>query len=258
MNRRLWTEQELAVVRELYPHQPTAEIAARLGRGRTVDKVHAIANKLGVHKTAEFLAEFCRIRPGQKIGAAYRFPKGHVPANKGTRRPGYGPGRMKETQFKKGQFPANHDRDFYVLGALRVNADGYIDMRVSFEPGALGWKALHTILWEDANGPVPPGHALYFKDRDKLNVELPNLELITRADLCRRNSIHTLPPKLKSAIYALGALHRRIHREEQNRGLAKSPLRNPRRPARQRKADGSRSGQNDRWRRAGNSRLREG
>jgi hypothetical protein len=52
MNRRLWTAEELAIVRELYPHRPTLEIAERLGRGRTVDKVHAIANKLGVHKTA--------------------------------------------------------------------------------------------------------------------------------------------------------------------------------------------------------------
>jgi hypothetical protein len=160
---------------------------------------------------------------------------------------------MKETQFKKGQFPVNRDPDFYVIGALRVNADGYIDMRISFEHGALGWKALHTILWEDANGPVPPGYALFFKDRDKLNVDLENLELITRADLCRRNSIHNLPPQLKKTIYALGALHRRIHREEQNRGLAQSPLRNARRPSRQRASDGSRSRENDRWRRAGNS-----
>jgi hypothetical protein len=88
-----------------------------------------------------------------------------------------------------------------VLGALRVNTDGYIDMRISFEKGALGWKALHTILWEDANGPVPPGHALVFKDRDRLNVELENIELITRAELCRRNSIHNLPPEIKGAIY---------------------------------------------------------
>ncbi len=176
VNRRLWSAQELAIVRELYPHTPTAEIAAQLGRGRTTGKVHAIANKIGVHKTPEFLGLFCRIRPGQKIGAAFCYPKGHVPANKGTRRPGYGPGRMKETQFKKGHFPANRDPEFYVLGALRVNTDGYIDMRISFEHGALGWKALHTVLWEDANGPVPPGYALFFKDRDKLNVDLENLE----------------------------------------------------------------------------------
>lgn len=220
MNRRIWTAREIALVREIYPHRPTAEIARQLGHGRTVGKVHAIANKLGVHKTPEFLAQHCRIRPGQKIGAAFCYPKGHVPANKGLRRPGFGPGRMKETQFKKGQLPHNADPDFYVLGALRVNAYGYIDMRISFAQGALGWKALHTILWEDAHGPVPPGHALCFKDRDKLNVDLDNLELITRAELCRRNSIHNLPPQLKDTIYQLGRLNRRIRREKQDRRSA--------------------------------------
>lgn len=242
MNRRIWTAPEIALVRDLYPHRPTPEIAQLLGNGRTVQKVYAIANKLGVHKTPDFLLQHCRIRPGQKIGAAYCFPEGHVPANKGLRRPGYGPGRMKETQFKKGHFPVNRDPDFYVLGALRVNADGYIDMRISFEKGALGWKALHTLLWEDAHGAVPPGYALFFKDRDKLNVELPNLELISRADLCRRNSIHNLPPALKRTINTLGALKRRIRREEQNRGLTQSPFRHARRPARQRATAGRRAG----------------
>lgn len=240
MNRRLWTALELAIVRELYPHTPTAEIAERLGRGRTVAKVHSIANKLGVHKTAEFLLEFCRIRPGQKIGAAFCFPKGHVPANKGTRRPGYGPGRMKETQFKKGNVSKRWDPELYVVGALRINADGYIDMKVRTDrKGANNWRALHVALWEDAHGPVPRGYALSFKDRDKLNVDVDNnLELISRAELMARNTIHNLPPAIKGAITALGALKRRIRREEQNRGLAQSSFRNARRPARQRAAVG--------------------
>lgn len=244
MNRRMWTADELAVVRELYPNTLTAAIARKLGNGRTAGKVYAIARKLRLHKSAEFMAssDACRLRRGDNVGAQFRFGKGHVPANKGLRRPGFAPGRMKETQFKKGQFPVNRDPEFYVLGALRVNTDGYIDMRVSFEKGALGWKALHTILWEDANGPVPVGYALCFKDRDKLNVELANLELLSRADLLRRNSIHNLPPALRRTINTLGALKRRINREEQNRGFAKSSLRNNRRPARHRQTDGHRAG----------------
>ena len=242
MKRRYWTERELEQVRGLYPQTSTAEVARRLGR--TVTAVYGCATNLGLHKTERYMASpaACRLRRGDNIGARFRFAKGHVPANKGLRRPGFGPGRMKETQFKKGHFPANRDPEFYVLGALRVNADGYIDMRISFEHGALGWRALHTILWEDAHGPVPRGYALFFKDRDKLNVDLENLELITRADLCRRNSIHNLPPKLKKAINMLGALKRRIRREEQNRGLAQSPFRHAGRPARQRAAAGRRAG----------------
>lgn len=128
---------------------------------------------------------------------------------------------MRETQFKKGQWPLNKDPDFYVIGALRVNSDGYIDMRISFAPGACGWRGLHRILWQDAHGPIPRGHCLVFKDRDKLNVELENLELITFAENMRRNTIHNLPAPLKQAIQTLGvlkrAINRRTRREEQDR-----------------------------------------
>ena len=159
-----------------------------------------------------------------EAGRRYRYPKGHVPNNKGLRRPGWFSGRMRETQFKKGQFPFNRDPAFYVLGALRVNADGYIDMRVSFEPGAKGWRALHRILWEEAHGPVPPGHIVSFKDGDRLNVELGNLKLLSLADNMRRNTMHNLPKPLVSAIQLLGALKRKLDRrrrdEEQNRRSA--------------------------------------
>lgn len=262
MNRRLWTEQELAVVRELYPHRPTAEIAERLGRGRTVTKVYAIASKLGLHKSAEYLAtqhaqEGARLRIA---GAAFRYPKGHVPANKGTRRPGYGPGRMKETQFKKGQISSRWDPELYVVGALRMNADGYVDMKVRTDrKGASNWRAFHVVLWEDAHGPVPPGYALCFKDGDKLNIDVDNnVELISRADLCRRNSLHNLPPELKGAIYMLGALKRRINREKQDRGPAQPPVRNARGTARQGQTYGHRTRKSRCWRGAGDRRLCQG
>ena len=35
-------------------------------------------------------------------GRKYEFKPGNVPANKGLRRPGFAPGRMAKTQFKKG------------------------------------------------------------------------------------------------------------------------------------------------------------
>lgn len=199
----------------MYPHMPTAEIASRIGR--PLASTYQKAFSLGLRKSGAYLASpaACRMRRGDNVGFACRFQKGHVPANKGMRRPGWAPGRMRETQFKKGQFPVNKDHDYYVLGALRVNSDGYIDMRISFDNGAKGWRALHLILWEDAHGPIPRGHALCFKDRDKLNVELGNLEVVSRADLMRRNSVHNLPTPLKSTIHALGQLKRRIREREE-------------------------------------------
>jgi len=58
---------------------------------------------MGLTKSAAYLASpaACRLRKGDNVGAARRFRPGHVPANKGLRRPGWSTGRMAETQFKK-------------------------------------------------------------------------------------------------------------------------------------------------------------
>src|SRR4029077_5039769 len=199
-----WPREQLRLLREHYPHRPTRECVPLCGH--SVSSIYAHAGSLGLHKTAAFLASLASgiMIKGTTRGAEHRFPKGHVPANKGTRRPGWHTGRMRETQFKKGQFPFNRDPGFYVLGALRVNADGYIDMRVSFEPGAKGWRALHRILWEDRHGPIPRDHVVVFRNRDPLDCWYDNLELISRAELCRRNSVHNLPAPLKRTIHALG------------------------------------------------------
>lgn len=219
MNRKRWTAADRRLLRKLYPDLPTVDVARRMGR--SVPAIYGRAQILGLRKSQAYLASpaACRLRRGDNVGAACRFQKGHVPANKGLRRPGWAPGRMADTQFKKGQFPVNRDPDFYVLGALRVNSDGYIDMRISFAPGSTGWRGLHLILWEDAHGAIPKGHCLRFRDGDALNVELDNLELIPRADNMRRNSIHNLPEPLRKTINVLGQLKRRI-REKQDRRSA--------------------------------------
>ncbi len=222
--RKPWSAKDRQILRRLYPDAPTKELARRLKR--PVQRIYAMAAKLGLAKSAKFHANAKlsgRFDKLSRAGEPFRFPKGHVPANKGLRRPGWAPGRMAETQFKKGFFPVNRDPDFYVLGALRINTDGYIDMRVSFEAGAKGWRSLHRILWEDAHGPIPRGHVVVFKNRDKLDVELDNLELITQAENCRRNSIHRYPKQVRSAIVALGQFKRRV-REEQDRRSAQSPV----------------------------------
>lgn len=222
MNGKLWTERGIAKLRELYPHRYCRDIARELRISRA--RVYCKAAKLGLKKSAAFMKRelAARGRRLRQAGATHQFPKGHVPANKGLRRPGWAPGRMRETQFKKGHISTRWDPEFYVIGALRVNSDGCLDMRISFAHGALGWRALHLILWEDAHGPLPAGYCLRFGDGDKLNVDLPNLELITRAENMRRNTIHNLPTRLRDTIQLLGQLKRRIN--EKCRGLAGSPV----------------------------------
>lgn len=208
--RRRWSGEEDALLHALYADTPTATVATRLGRALT--STYQRARKLGLAKSEAYLASpaASRLRRGDHVGAAFRFQKGHAPANKGLRRPGWGPGRMKATQFKKGQPGWN----WRPVGSRRV-VDGYWYTKVSDlrgVPWTRNWRATHVLLWEEHRGPLPPAHAVVFKNGDRTDIRLDNLEIITRRDLMARNTVHNLPKPIAEAVQLLGALKRKINR----------------------------------------------
>lgn len=216
--RRPWSREDDRLLRGFYPNTPTAQVARRLNR--TVAATYGRARKLGLHKSPAYLASpaASRLRRGDQVGARFRFQKGHVPANKGLRRPGWGPGRMRETQFKAGQRGSR----WQPIGSTRL-VDGYQYTKVrdirstkggrGFVPWTRNWKATHILLWETKRGPVPRRHALAFKNGDRTDLRLENLELIHRRDLMARNTVHNLPKPLAQAVQLLGALRRKINRK---------------------------------------------
>ncbi len=46
----------------------------------------------------------------------------------------------------------------------------------------------HDVIWEQAHGPIPEGHDVHHKDRDKLNNCLDNLELLSKLHHKREHS----------------------------------------------------------------------
>jgi hypothetical protein len=108
------------------------------------------------------------------------FRSGHTPFNKGMK--GLKMGGEK-TQFKPGHKPAN----WVPVGTERVNADGYVDVKIQDGKLQKNWKAKHIIIWEEANGPVPKGHVVIFADGNRLNVTLDNLILLSRKKLAVLN-----------------------------------------------------------------------
>jgi len=213
--KRLWNPEDEQLLRDCYPHLPTADIAR--GLRRSLAATYARAQQLGLVKTEAYLAspDACRLRRDASVGIPYRFPKGHVPANKGLRRPGWSPGRMKETQFKKGERRGVAVQLYQPIGTERISKDGYRERKVNDGlPLQKRWRAVHLVIWEEAHGPLPPGHAVAFKNGDKTDIRLDNLECITKRELMRRNSVHNLPPELASTIQLLGALKRQIRRRE--------------------------------------------
>lgn len=129
-----------------------------------------------------------------------------------------GPGaRPPQIQQPRGALhPRNLDRRTGTGAAAPVfSADGYLQRKISdtgYPPR--DWKGIHILLWEEHFGPIPTGHCVCFKDNNKQNVVIDNLELITRAERMRRNSIHRYPPELKSAIRVISKLKRTIQEVE--------------------------------------------
>lgn len=212
VSRRFWTADEDALVRARYPQEPTARLAVDLTR--SVRSVYQHALKLALKKSAAYLAspEACRLRKGDGRGGSTRFPTGYATWNKGLRRPGWGPGRMKATQFAKGHGRTGIAATVWKpIGTERITKDGYRERKVNNDLPLKGrWRLVHLEEWEAANGPLPKGHALTFRNGDKADIRLDNLALVTRAALMQRNSVHNYPPALASAIQLLGALNRQL------------------------------------------------
>ena len=61
------------------------------------------------------------------------------------------------------------------MSRRRINTKGYVQI-------IIGGRAVleHRLVWEHANGPVPPGHDIHHLDGDKQNNVLKNLECVSK------------------------------------------------------------------------------
>lgn len=205
--RMVWTEDKIAILREFYPGQRTAEVAALLGCA--INSVHHKAGKLGIKKTREAIAEQARRAIANPDHPARRsqFRKGDATWNKGLNyQPG---GRSVQTQFKAGRPAMN----WLPIGSERIRSDGYRERKLT-DTGVTrrDYVLIHHIVWQESGREIPPGYRLVFKDGNKTNFALDNLELVSRADLMRRNSVHNLGPEVFAAKQLLGAITRQINK----------------------------------------------
>ena len=110
------------------------------------------------------------------------FQKGHEPFNKGkSYKAG---GRSAETRFMKGHLPHNTKHDHCITVRTDNRGMPYKMIRLS----RAKWVFLSRHVWELVHGEIPKGCIVTFKDKDPLNCEINNLELITRAENARRNA----------------------------------------------------------------------
>lgn len=199
MKRKRWTQQEADELERLYPTTMAKDLAERFGC--SVRQIYNKTKKIGINKDIEFLYQY--YRANYKGNPATQFKKGMTSWNKGTK--GVVIGGV-QTQFKKGQKAHN----IKPIGH-RSYRDGY-----TVEKTAQGFKFVHIMMWEAINGPVPKGMFVVFKDRNKANIALENIELIDRHEHMRRNTMHNLPEELREVLHIKKSITRKINQLEKN------------------------------------------
>jgi len=110
-------------------------------------------------------------------GRRFKIPKG-------TRIPG-----SEKGWFKKGQMPHNHME----VGAQVFTFDGYIKVKIA-EPNY--WEFLHKLVWQEANGPIPPEHNIIFLDGNRQNCSLENLYCIPKDEYGALQSLRSENPEI--------------------------------------------------------------
>lgn len=166
--QRFWTLEEEKVLLEYYSSkgpQFCAEVLNAMGytdRNRTSVTQHG--RGMNLYYTGNRLST---------------FPKGHIPANKGQKMKPELYEIAKHTMFKKGLAPLNTKP----IGTETVRSDGYIWVKTAEKQ----WKQKHVHLWSQCNGIIPKDKIVVFRNGNRMDVRIDNLEMITRQELVLRN-----------------------------------------------------------------------
>lgn len=198
---RLFTVDEDQFLKDNYLCIPAKRMSKMLGRSESAARQRM--KLLGLVVPAETIKKFKHDS---------QFSKGNPSFNSGKKQSEYmsedAIERSKKNCFKSGHLPHNTRSDFEI--SIREDNRGvkYKFIRI----GLSKWIPLHRHNWIIANGEIKRDLKLIFKDGDTMNCDLENLELLTAAELMKRNSYHNYPQPIPKLIQLRGALNRRINK----------------------------------------------
>jgi hypothetical protein len=199
-----WSETEITLLREMYPHYSLDYISNELDR--SIGSVHNKAKDLRLKKSPQY-KEWLKYTSAYNLntyGEPYRFKKGQPAHNKGKKMSESTKKKIEHTFFKKGSKPYHAVEN----GHEHVNKEGYVVVRIA--PSKTRLK--HHIIWEQHHGTIPSGKIITFRDGNKKNFDIHNLEMITRQEGMNRNTIHNYPRPIKDSLYAIASLTRTINK----------------------------------------------
>jgi len=202
MNGKPWSKKELKLLEKIYPDTPTKDVAKKLNR--KINSVYNQVFQMQLKKSDAFLNTPAsgRLLKGMRRGKDNEFRKGQPAWNKGMKGLDIG---GKETRFKPGSVPVN----YRAVGSERTDTDGYVMVKIA-DPRT--WKMKHVVEWEKVNGKVPKGFIVVMKNKIRTDTRPENLELISRAENMKRNTIHNYPKEIALVVQLRGALNRQINK----------------------------------------------
>lgn len=202
-NRFFWTDAQIAVLVEFYPHSRAQTIADTIGK--TCRAVYAMANKLGLRKSEAFMHSHWsgRLGPGNKPWIAGKKMGAEWSAR----------GRMSTTQFRPGQVAHN----WAPVGHVREVYGGYLQVKLLAKGRHTEtYRFVHHLVWELHHGAIPDGHLVRFRDGNRHNTDPANLELWDLRTNGTHN-MHALPPDLQELVRLKGRITKAIRAQEKQR-----------------------------------------
>lgn len=164
---------------DLYPQEVIDYICANVEGVSHYQMSVRVNEAFGTSYTRNQIKRFYAKR-GLNSGLTGGVEKGHTPPNKGKK--GERASGCEKTWFQKGNSPPNK----LPIGTVLKKYDGYLWRKIG--ESSREWKQEHLLVWEAANGPMPEGCLVGFKDGNKENVALENLMLLTKAENAQLNN----------------------------------------------------------------------
>ncbi|MGR3911612.1 HNH endonuclease signature motif containing protein [Burkholderia sp. SR8] len=224
-----WGSDDVQILRNLYPYHSNALIAQRLGR--TVKHIEGKARKLGLRKPVEYLPPLNRNFGPRVIWTdeQVRFLKEHYPdstietllpiLNKTysqivakARKLGIKKSAAfwKEAGDRIMPLGAESRLPAHPIGTEKIWG-GYVYIKVE---DTEGWVSKHRLAWRAHYGDYNlKTHSIWFIDRNPLNCDISNLELITKAELANRSSVLRYPEELRAVINMYNKLRKVINEQ---------------------------------------------
>lgn len=139
---------------------------------------------------------------GINCGRTGHFEKGQKPWNSGTK----GVMKPNKTSFKKGDIPCN----VRPVGSERITKDGYRSIKIA-EPNK--WELLQRHNWAEVHGDENMPDNLRFKDGDKMNCDIDNLEPVTNSENIRLTHLgyNAMPDEVKPVILNVAKVEAKIY-----------------------------------------------